>query len=211
MCARDRLLEFVAYKNISKREFYVQADLSSGFLTKNKNIGSDKIRKILLAYPELRVEWVVMGSGSMLHGTEDAKKPDPKDFLPLVDIATMVKEPELTYGDTNLEILDLFSLGKSCRDCSLAVQVWGNSMRPEFCPGDIAVLRKMNRIEYLQWGFTHLLITEEQQFFRRVQRSPDKDKLRLFGCQVEDEFFEVKKADIVHVYEVRAMVRKLML
>ena len=211
MCARNRLLEFIEYKRISKRQFYIHAGLSSGFLTKNKNIGSDKIKKIISAYPELRVEWVIMGTGNMICDSVDKRaKNERHKFLPLVDISTVAKEPEITYDDEGVEILDSFFLGRSYTDCKVAVQVWGDGMRPEFCPGDIAILRKVVSMDYVQWGFAHLLITKEQQFFRRVQRSSDVGKLRLLGNQLEDESFDIKKDDISVIYEVRAMVRKLM-
>jgi len=56
----DRLLKFIELKNMSKREFYSKVGLSNGFLDKNTNIGSDKIEKIIYAFPELNIEWLVL-------------------------------------------------------------------------------------------------------------------------------------------------------
>ena len=209
--ARERLLEFIAYKGISQRQFYLRAGLSAGFLTKGKSVGSENIRKIILAYPEINLEWLILGVGNMLqsHIELEAKK-ESNSFLPLVDISTLAKEPEIDYGTASVEPIDVFFLGKNYKDCTTAVQIWGESMRPEFFPGDIAILKRISSMDYLQWGFAHLVITDKQHFFNRIQRSNHQDKIRLFASQTDSEFFEIRTSDIVSIYETRAMVRRLM-
>ena len=211
MSARDRLLSFIEQMRLPKRQFYQQAGLSSGFLTKNRNIGSNKLESISRAFPELSLEWIVTGEGTMLKSPEElhglAKK-----RLPLLEIAAALKEPVDDYGQesSNLRPIDEFYFGKSYENCTMAMQIWGDDMRPEFCPGDIALFRKLESDDYIQWGFAHLVIAGENCFFKRLQRSPDENKLRLLGTASNAEFLEIEKKHVRCIYEARGVLRKLM-
>jgi hypothetical protein len=66
MGVRNRLLQFVDYKGLSKNKFYKETMLSNGFLDKNNHIGSDKIERIIYTYPELNLYWLITGEGDML-------------------------------------------------------------------------------------------------------------------------------------------------
>lgn len=66
MGTRERLIQFVDYKGISKSKFYSNVGLSNGFLDKNNHIGSDKIEKIIYKFPELNLNWLITGEGEMI-------------------------------------------------------------------------------------------------------------------------------------------------
>lgn len=66
MNAKERLLEFIASKGISKREFYTNTGMANGTLDKVENIGTDRVEKIYYAYPELNLVWLCTGQGQML-------------------------------------------------------------------------------------------------------------------------------------------------
>ncbi|OWP83226.1 hypothetical protein BWK59_11660 [Flavobacterium davisii] len=62
----DRILKFIEYKGISKSKFYKETSLSNGFLDKVKDIGVSKIEHILTTYPDINIEWLLLGKGEML-------------------------------------------------------------------------------------------------------------------------------------------------
>lgn len=62
----DRIIEFIDYKGISKREFASTVGISHSLIGKANAIGSDKLEKILSSYPELSSEWLLTGKGDML-------------------------------------------------------------------------------------------------------------------------------------------------
>jgi hypothetical protein len=66
MNAKERILQFIDFKGISKREFYLNTGLSNGFLDKVFNIGSDKLEIILSKYSEINPAWLLTGKGIML-------------------------------------------------------------------------------------------------------------------------------------------------
>ena len=66
MNEKARIKQFLDYKGISKNKFYVQTGLSVGFLDSGNSLVVDKLKKIINTYPDLNLEWVVTGEGSMI-------------------------------------------------------------------------------------------------------------------------------------------------
>lgn len=67
MTVKERLIEFIKYKDLSFRQFEFHVGLANGYITALKaNIGSDKLQMIIEKYPDLNIEWLLSGHGSML-------------------------------------------------------------------------------------------------------------------------------------------------
>lgn len=62
----DRIIEFIEYKGVSKREFASKVGISHSLIGKSNAIGSDKLERILSSYPELNPTWLLTGEGDML-------------------------------------------------------------------------------------------------------------------------------------------------
>lgn len=62
----DRIKQIIDYKQISVRKFCIEIGVSNGFLDKVKDVGVEKVAKILYTYPEINPEWLVTGNGDML-------------------------------------------------------------------------------------------------------------------------------------------------
>lgn len=64
---KERLREFIMFKNISIREFERQIGVAYGFLSNMANSTSPKnFTKISRCYPELNLDWLLTGEGEML-------------------------------------------------------------------------------------------------------------------------------------------------
>ena len=66
----DRIRQIIEYKEISARQFCLKIGVANGFLDKVKDVGSEKVAKILYAFPEINPEWLLMGEGSMLRSPQ---------------------------------------------------------------------------------------------------------------------------------------------
>jgi hypothetical protein len=62
----ERILQYLDYKGINKRQFYLKTGLSNGFLDKVKDIGSSKIEIIIYCYPDINPMWLLTGKGKMI-------------------------------------------------------------------------------------------------------------------------------------------------
>jgi len=65
-----RLKQFIEYKGIAMRQFDAEIGAANGYIGKQiKNeasVGSEIIQKIVSVYPELSLEWLITGDGTML-------------------------------------------------------------------------------------------------------------------------------------------------
>ena len=63
---KERILQFIEYKRLSKNKFYKETGLSNGILDKQGGISSDSLEKIYYVYPEINLHWLLTGRGEML-------------------------------------------------------------------------------------------------------------------------------------------------
>lgn len=71
----DRIRQIIDYKQISVRKFCIEIGVSNGFLDKVKDVGVEKVAKILYTYPEINPEWLVTGNGEMIKQQSSPKLP----------------------------------------------------------------------------------------------------------------------------------------
>lgn len=78
MAVVKRLKEYLDCKGITIQNFEIEIGYSNGAfgsqLRNNKNIGSDKLEKILIVYKDINPEWLLTGIGSMLKQVNDFEK-----------------------------------------------------------------------------------------------------------------------------------------
>lgn len=63
---KQRILLFAGTLGISKRDFYAKIGVSRGTLESKTGITEDVITKFFATYPEVSIEWLMLGKGEML-------------------------------------------------------------------------------------------------------------------------------------------------
>jgi hypothetical protein len=63
---KQRILYFAESLMISKREFYTKIGVSRGTLESNTGITEDIMAKFIATYPDISLDWLICGTGSML-------------------------------------------------------------------------------------------------------------------------------------------------
>lgn len=76
---KERLKAFVAYLNISEREFCRIVGVGSAYIASiKKSIKADKLEAISRHYPQLNPLWLIRGEGEMLLPVQPEEKNLPK-------------------------------------------------------------------------------------------------------------------------------------
>lgn len=70
MSIRQRVIQYLQYKKISKYQFYKITGLSNGFLDKGDSISSENCVLICSLFTDLNAEWLLLGRGRMLIESE---------------------------------------------------------------------------------------------------------------------------------------------
>ncbi|SHH74339.1 S24 family peptidase [Flavobacterium johnsoniae] len=179
---KERVLQISDYYNIKKTKFFLDLDLAYANFkgeSKNTSLGSDAIDKILSNFPEISVEWLVLGKGQMTKRTEFLEniegvnpihieqpvqnfqlltdRVEHNQQIPLYDIqaaAGMVNLFRDTTVQTPIDHISIPNLPK----CDGAVYVSGDSMYPLLKSGDIIMYKKLaTSIDNIFWGEMYLV------------------------------------------------------
>lgn len=67
MTIKERINEFIEYKNINVNEFERSINVSKSYWRNTKNISSEVLSTIGLVYSDLNVSWALTGQGEMLN------------------------------------------------------------------------------------------------------------------------------------------------
>lgn len=63
---KERILEVLDFKDISKYQFYKESKITRGVLDKSSGLSESNITKFIAYLPEINLEWLITGEGKML-------------------------------------------------------------------------------------------------------------------------------------------------
>ena len=66
MDEKEKIKQYLNSKGVSKNSFYQKTGFAVGFLDSGKSLGADKLETIIDNYPDLSLEWLVLGKGDMI-------------------------------------------------------------------------------------------------------------------------------------------------
>ncbi|SFL24568.1 hypothetical protein [Proteiniphilum acetatigenes] len=90
MTDKQKILEYLKYKGISKNKFYIKTGLSVGFLDSGKSLGVDKLRDILDIYHDLNPAWFLPGDGPMLKYNDELNEKE-EQYIRSINIADLIE------------------------------------------------------------------------------------------------------------------------
>ena len=96
---KDRILEYLEYKDISQYQCYSDTGITRGIFTQKFGLSEDNLTKFLNYYNEVNPTWLVTGKGDMLIDSleeEQVNSSNRKSDLHLENVETLKKG---TYSD----------------------------------------------------------------------------------------------------------------
>ena len=162
---KQRLIEFIKYKNLSQRKFEQLVGLSNGFVNNiSKSIGGDKMLKILGVYPELNQRWLLTGEGSMLQKNEAS--PRTMDVIVGIPLVSQYAYAGYLSGYGDPEYIDKlpridFTPDRHMTGNYIAFEVRGDSMNDgtadSYLEGELLICRE---VEPVYWKDSQLFINK---------------------------------------------------
>lgn len=63
---KERIIQYLDYKDISKYKFYQETGITNGILSQNNGISEENLLKFLSYYRDISANWLLTGEGSMI-------------------------------------------------------------------------------------------------------------------------------------------------
>lgn len=181
MGVKERLLEYINYKQITNKTFEITAKLSNGYVNNfDGNFRTKTLEKVLTAYPDINRDWLLYGEGEMLVSTAEAVEVEEikSDVLPVkcdkptlghcratmpfvsndivqsrdIDIRSLVEKSS--------DKLEQFTLSKVFRGVDYIQRVITEAMEPYYFPGDYLLVHFMPAQGDILSGATYLVDTK---------------------------------------------------
>lgn len=209
---KQRILLFLAKKQVTQYEFYKNTGVTRGVLGQNNGISEDNLSRFLAHYPEVNIEWLMTGRGEMLENKEETTQMppsvsyDPEVGKPYYDVDFLggfseILNSQVTVPTTNIVI-------RGFEKADLWCNVTGHSMEPKINHGDIIALRRC-RLEDIQYGEIYAVVLDTIRTIKILRRSKDPQQLRFIPINTQDyDEQEFPMSRITHIFEVVGSISK---
>jgi len=187
---KQRILEYLDFKGISRYKFYNESGMTRGVLDKDSGISEDNIAKFVAYFPKINLRWLMLGEGnitdpnvkdyeSMVNEPQVYKLRSDKNHLhqsiPLYNLEASAGLVSLFQHQGDEKPIDYISI-PNLPKCDGAVSVTGDSMYPLLKSGDIVMYKELNNeISNIFYGEMYLvsidLDGDEYVSVKWIQRS----------------------------------------
>jgi hypothetical protein len=182
---KERILQFVDYKQISKQKFFIETGLKRGFLDADKlntSIPDTFIATIVAVYPEINIEWLLTGKGEMLNKTGPERE---RKKIPVFDAESFAGVNErLSNADGVSTPSGWIDAGDWFMNATAAIRHYGNSM-VEYPSGCILALREVFDWNLIVWGKNYVIETDEYRITKRLQCGDSDDYVMAYSTDDE--------------------------
>lgn len=202
---KDRLTKFRQYKKLGQGKFEKLSGLSNGYLTQlRKAPGSEKLQRILCAFPDLNRTWLLTGEGDMLTGEQAEQtiqsSTDDIHLIPLLPVSAQggsLNDFVVSIKESSCE-----KIISPIKGADYAMSVSGESMAPEYPSGSQILIKRIDEKAFIDWGRVYVLDTCNGTVIKRLFPSETADKVLCKSINPEFPPFEVSLSDVYAVYRV---------
>jgi SOS-response transcriptional repressor LexA len=203
----DKLLIFIEKKNISKRVFYNETGLSNGSLDKGSTLRTDSVEKVISAYPELNIEWLITGKGEMFKilPNPEITKATKGDGIPLLTESAWAgfNSNDVTVLEIDCEkyVIPVF------KGADFLIPVKGSSMVPKYSSGDLVACKWLPLDTFFQWNKVYVLDTIQGPLIKRIKKGKDEDHLLIISENERYEPYDLHRNEIRKLALVIGVIR----
>jgi len=229
MGIRERIKQYIENKGISKYKFYQKIEVANGFLDKEGNIGSDKCEKIIYQYPDINIEWLITGKGSMFKNNSNMPPHcilenkdacshammnpplEPAALIPLVKMNAINHFGEPNFFLDEQCIKDYYVVPKFSElklKIDFLIEITDTSMYPQYNSGNIVACSVIRDSQFIQWNKVYIIATTKQGILiKRLKKDTDSRKVIAISDNKRYAPFEIPFTEITGIALVVGMIR----
>jgi phage repressor protein C with HTH and peptisase S24 domain len=209
---KQRLKDYIQFKGLSQKKFETAANLSNGYINNVKtSIGTDVLQKIIGAFPDLDITWLLTGIGSMLTTAApeitniNTDKPDKNEEITTVPLLPLeaFAGPINCYTSQPVRLSDCSHIVTPFPDAEMAVTISGDSMEPLYHDGSVVYIKRINDRLFIAWGYPYVIDTHNGVFIKQLfPCTSDPDCVELRSLNPAYPPFTVPGEAIYGIYRV---------
>ncbi len=204
---KQNILQYLAIKGTTPYEFYKKSGVTRGVLNQNNGISEENIARFLAYAPDVNVEWLITGRGSMMGDNEkELTSQNINDGAPYYDVDFIGGFDEV-FNDQTVNP-ELSITNGICPRAQLWCNITGHSMEPTISNGDIIALRQCS-VQDIQYGEIYAVVMDSFRTVKMLRRSDTPGMIRFVPVNTADfdpQDFPVKR--ILKIYEVVGCLRR---
>lgn len=198
MTVKERLQEFLRYKNISQSKFEKTVGLGNGYVNSiRSSVSPTKLQQISLCFPELNKAWLLTGEGNMLYPRSENNEVHYIEILPVSAQGGTLSDFANSVGKHECE-----KMLSPVKGADFVIPVAGDSMSPEYPSGSKVIIKRINERAFIDWGRVYVLDTCNGTIIKKILPGSDADRVRCVSFNANYPDFEVAYADIYGFYRV---------
>ena len=204
---KQNILQYLATKGTTPYEFYKKSGVTRGVLNQNNGISEENIARFLAYAPDVNVEWLITGRGSMMGNNEkELTTQNINDGAPYYDVDFIGGFDEV-FNDQTVNP-ELSITNGICPRAQLWCNITGHSMEPTISNGDIIALRQCS-VQDIQYGEIYAVVMDSFRTVKMLRRSETPGMISFVPVNTADfdpQDFPVKR--ILKIYEVVGCLRR---
>jgi len=171
------------------------------------------VATIIASFPELSLEWLITGKGEMIRDVDSGqriKEPPPpliqkQKGIPLIPTKAEsgVFNCDIQINEYECEFFDV----PTFKGADFLITVRGDSMVPNYKPGDIVACKKIEIGTYIQWNRVYVIDTDQGPIIKRIKPAQSKDILLIISDNVDFSPFDLPVDKIRHLALVLGSIR----
>lgn len=229
---RQRLKNFISYRNMSIRAFQEAACLSNSFVASiDQSIAPKTRAKIQSAFPDLNMSWLLTGEGEMLRqassqnitgnnntgnntiiANAQAQKDTAHHSKPIVP-KYLTSQPntdvyKILNTDGNSLQLDSMTAIPPYNNFDFYYMVRQDAMKPLYKEGDVLALAHTERGSDIVQGASMIIDTNDFGFLlRRIYDRGDYYECRIINENSSFETQNIAKTKVIRLYRIVYSIR----
>lgn len=209
----------------SNKEFAEKLGVSTQYasnITKpGKKVGDKMMNVILEAFPGINPIWLKMGEGEMLKNGRSSEKDmaHSEKMIPFYDAEAAAGT---SYGMDMSPVSrpsKMIRMGDFLSDSEAAIQVFGNSMTPNY-PAGCIVGTKLHTDSFIEPGSVYVIETRDNRYIKRLYYSDDGE---YFECESDNHMlyedgarkgkpfypmFKIPFDEVVRLHRVTGVIKR---